>query len=152
MRIVLCKGQILGPISGADETLVTYAIQLQKAGHSVSVLLMYLHSADDQYYQRLLNAGVPVSWIASKLAHTSLGTGRKLAYKIFQRFPSSKRLIRRRAQRVVTSMAARCYQQCRDHFEQQNADLMHIITPDPSAMVMIRAGYDAGIPVIYQDL
>jgi glycosyltransferase involved in cell wall biosynthesis len=152
MRIVLCKGQILGPISGADETLVTYAIQLQKAGHSVSVLLMYLHSADDQYYQRLLNAGVPVSWIASKLAHSSLGTGRKLAYKISQRFPSSKRLIRRRAQRVVTGMAARCYQQCRDHFEQQNADLMHIITPDPSAMVMIRAGYDAGIPVIYQEL
>jgi glycosyltransferase involved in cell wall biosynthesis len=29
---------------------------------------------------------------------------------------------------------------------------MHIITPDPSAMVMIRAGYDAGIPVIYQEL
>jgi len=38
MRIVLCKGQVLGPISGADETLVTYAVELQKAGHSVSVL------------------------------------------------------------------------------------------------------------------
>jgi glycosyltransferase involved in cell wall biosynthesis len=152
MRIVLCKGQILGPISGADETLVTYAIQLQKAGHSVSVLLMYLPSANDQYYQRLLSAGVPVSWIASKFAHTSLGTGRKLAYKMFQAFPSSKPLIRRRAQRVVTSMATRYAQQCREHFEQQNADLIHIITPDPSAMVMIRAGHEAGIPVIYQEL
>jgi glycosyltransferase involved in cell wall biosynthesis len=29
---------------------------------------------------------------------------------------------------------------------------MHIITPDPSAMVMIRAGHDARIPVIYQEL
>jgi glycosyltransferase involved in cell wall biosynthesis len=152
MRIALCKGQILGPISGSDETLVTYAVQLQKAGHSVSVLLMYLHSAEDQYYQRLLNAGVPVSWIASKLAHTSLGTGRKLGYRMFQIFPSAKQLIRRRAQRVVTGMAARYYQQCRDYLEQQNADLMHIITPDPGAMVMIRAGYDAGIPIIYQEL
>ena len=152
MRIVLCKGQILGPISGADETLVTYAIQLQKAGHSVSVLLMYLPSAADQYYQRLLNAGVPLSWIASKFAHTSLGTGRKLAYKMFQAFPASKPLIRRRAQQVVTGMASRYAQQCREYFEQQNADLIHIITPDPSAMVMIRAGYDAGIPVIYQEL
>ena len=152
MRIVLCKGQILGPISGADETLVSYAIQLQRAGHSVSVLLMYLPSAADQYYQRLLNAGVPVSWIASKLAHTSLGTGRKLAYKMFRAFPSSKQLIRRKAQQVVTGMATRYAQQCREYFEQQNADLIHIITPDPSAMVMIRAGYDAGIPVIYQEL
>ena len=152
MRIVLSKGQILGPISGADETLVTYAIQLQKAGHRVSVLLMYLPSAVDQYYQRLLNAGVPVSWIASKFAHTSLGTGRKLAYKMFRAFPSSKPMIRRRAQQVVTGMAARYAQQCREYFEQQNADLIHIITPDPSAMVMIRAGHDAGIPVIYQEL
>lgn len=152
MRIVLCKGQILGPISGSDETLVTYAIQLQKAGHSVSVLLMYLCSAEDQYYQRLLNAGVPVSWIASKLAHTSLGTGRKLVYKMFAIFPSAKQLIRRRALSVVTGMASRYYRQCRDYLEQQNADLMHIITPDPSAMVMIRAGYDAGVPVIYQEL
>ena len=152
MRIVLCKGQILGPISGADETLVTYAIQLQKAGHSVSVLLMYLPSEADSYYQRLLSAGVPVSWIASKFAHTSLGTGRKLAYKMFRAFPASKPMIRRRAQQVVTGMATRYAQQCREHFEQQNADLIHIITPDPSAMVMIRAGFDAGIPVIYQEL
>jgi glycosyltransferase involved in cell wall biosynthesis len=152
MRIVLCKGQILGPISGSDETLVTYALQLQKAGHCVSVLLMYLYSTEDPYYQRLLNAGVPVSLIASPLAHTSLGTGRKLAYKMFEIFPSSKKIIRNRAQRVVTGMAARYYRQCREHLEQQHADLMHIITPDPNAMVMIRAGYDAGIPVIYQEL
>jgi len=152
MRIVLCKGQILGPISGADETLVTYAVQLQKAGHSVSVLLMYRTTKDDPYSHRLLNTGVPVSWIASKLAHTSLGTGRKLGRKLFGIFPSSKKLIRERTRRVVTGMASRNYQQCRDYLEQQHADLMHIITPDPSAMVMIRAGYDAGIPVIYQEL
>ena len=152
MRIVLCKGQILGPISGADETLVTYAVQLQKAGHCISVLLMYRSSKDDPYFQRLLDAGVPVSWIASRLAHTSLDTGRKLGQKIFGVFPSSKQLLRKRTLRVVTGMASRHYKQCRAYLEQQNADLMHIITPDPSAMVMIRAGYDAGIPVIYQEL
>jgi glycosyltransferase involved in cell wall biosynthesis len=143
---------MLGPISGSDETLVTYAVQLQKAGHSVSVLLMYLHSAEDQYYKRLLEAGVPVSWMASNLARTSLGTGRKLAYKMFRMFPSSEQLIRKRALGIVTGIAARHYEQCREHLKQQNADLIHIITPDPGAMVMIRAGYDAGIPVIYQEL
>src|SRR6267154_6516854 len=152
MRIVLCKGQIYGPISGSDETLVTYASQLQKAGHDVSVLLMYLHAEEDQYYQRLLEAGVPVSWIASNLAHTSMSAGRTLAYKIFNTFPASRRFIRRRTLRLVTGMATRYYKQCREVMERQKPDLIHVMTPDPSAMVMIQAGHDAGIPVIYQEL
>lgn len=152
MRIVLCKGQVLGPISGADETLVTYAVQLQKAGHSVSVLLMYHSAKDDPYSRRLLTSGVPVSWIASKFAHRSLGTARKLGRRLLGTFPSSRQLIRDSGQRVVTGMASRHYQKCRDYLKEQNADLMHIITPDPNAMVMIRAAYDAGVPVIYQEL
>ncbi|MDX6575485.1 MAG: hypothetical protein QOE96_1438 [Blastocatellia bacterium] len=152
MRILLCKGQIYGPISGSDETLVTYASQLQKAGHDVSVLLMYLHAEEDQYYQRLLEAGVPVSWIASNLAHTSMGAGRKLAYKIFDTFPSSRQFIRRRTLRLVTGLAMRHYKQCREFMESQEAELIHVMTPDPSAMVMIQAAHDTGIPVIYQEL
>jgi glycosyltransferase involved in cell wall biosynthesis len=152
MRILLCKGQIFGPISGSDETLVTYASQLRKAGHEVSVLLMYLHVEEDQYYQRLLEADVNVSWIASNLAHTSLGAGRTLAYKLFKAFPRSKRLIRRRSLPLVTGLAARNYQQCREFMDRLKPDVIHVITPDPSAMIMIRAGNESGIPVIYQEL
>lgn len=152
MRILLCKGQIYGPISGSDETLVTYASQLQKAGHDVAVLLMYLHAEEDQYYQRLLEAGVPVSWIASNLAHTSMGAGRKLAYKMFNAFPGSRGFIRRKTLRLVTGLATRHYRQCREFMAKQKADLIHVMTPDASAMVMIQAGHDAGIPVIYQEL
>src|SRR5882762_2438658 len=152
MRIILCKGQICGPISGSDETLVTYASQLQKAGHDVSVLLMYLHAEEDQCYQRLLEAGVPVSWIASNLAHSSMSAGRRLAYKMFSTFPGSRQFIRRRTLRLVTGLATRHYRQCREFMEKQNADLIHVMTPDPSAMVMIQAGHDAGIPVISQEL
>ncbi|MDQ5846816.1 MAG: glycosyltransferase [Acidobacteriota bacterium] len=152
MRIILCKGQIYGPISGSDETLVTYASQLQKAGHDVSVLLMYLHADEDQYYQRLLEAGVPVSWIASNLAHTSMGAGRKLAYKMFNTFPASQRFIRQRALRVVTGLARRHYRRCRGFIESQKPDVIHVMTPDPSAMIMIQAGHEAGVPIIYQEL
>ena len=113
---------------------------------------MYRSAKSDPYAQRLFDSGVPVSWMASKLAHRSLGTARKLGRKLLGSFPSSKQIIRNSAQRVVTGMAGRNYEQCRDYLKQQNADLMHIITPDPSAMVMIRAGYDAGVPVIYQEL
>jgi glycosyltransferase involved in cell wall biosynthesis len=152
MRILLCKGQIYGPISGSDETLVTYASQLQKAGNQVSVLLMYLHAEEDQYYQRLLEAGVPVSWIASNLAHTSMGAGRKLAYKIFNTFPGSQRFIRQRTLRVVTGLARRHYRRCREFIKSQNPDVIHVMTPDPSAMIMIQAGHEAGVPIIYQEL
>lgn len=152
MRVLLCKGQIYGPISGSDETLVTYATQLRRAGHDVSVLLMYLHAEEDQYYQRLLEADVPVSWIASNLAHTSMVAGRKVAYKIFNTLPSSKQFIRRRSLRVVTELAKRNYQQCRGLIEKQRPDVIHVMTPDPSAMVMIQAGHDVGVPVVYQEL
>jgi glycosyltransferase involved in cell wall biosynthesis len=152
MRILLCKGQIYGPISGSDETLVTYASQLQRAGHDVSVLLMYLHAEEDQYYQRLLEAGVPVSWIASNLAHTSMGAGRKLAYKIFNAFPASQQFIRRRTLKVVTQLVSRYESRCRDFMEQLKPDVIHVMTPDPSAMVMIRAAHHARIPVFYQEL
>src|SRR6266478_7465302 len=131
MKVILCKSHFDGPISGADETLVTYAAHLRKAGESVSVLLMYLHAEEDQYYQRLLEADVPVSWIASNLAQTSLGAGRKLAYKMFNTFPGSRRFIRRRTLRLVTGLATRHYRQCREFMEKQNADLIHVMTPDP---------------------
>lgn len=152
MRILLCKGQIFGPISGSDETLVTYASQLQKAGHQVSVLLMYLHAEEDQYYQRLVECGVPVSWIASNLAHSSMGAGRKLAYKLFNTFPGSRRFIRQRALKVVTGLARRHYRRCCDFIQSQNPDVIHVMTPDPSAMIMIQAAHEAGVPIIYQEL
>ena len=49
-------------------------------------------------------------------------------------------------------MATRYYSQCRDFLETPKPDLVHVMTPDAGAMVMIRAGHDAGIPVIYQEL
>ena len=152
MKIILCKSQLDGPISGADETLITYAAQLQKAGQSVSVLLMYLHAEEDQYYQRLLECGVPVYWIASNIAQTSLGAGRRLASRMFYSFPGSKQFIRRKTQPLLTAMATRYHRQCRNFLDQHKPDLVHVMTPNAGALVMIRAGHDAGIPVIYQEL
>ena len=41
---------------------------------------------------------------------------------------------------------------CRNALEQRPADLIHVMTPNPGAAVMIRAGHAAGIPVLYQEL
>lgn len=152
MKITLCKSHLDGPISGADETLVTYAGQLRKAGMSVSVLLMYLHAEEDQYYQRLLESDVPVSWIASNLTQSSLGAGRKFASRVFYNFPGSKEFVRRRTQPVLTAMANRYYSPCCDFLEREKPDLVHVMTPNAGASVMIRAAHNAGIPIIYQEL
>jgi glycosyltransferase involved in cell wall biosynthesis len=151
MKIVLSKGQILGPISGADEILVSYAIQLHRVGHTVSVLLMYRHSTQDQYYTRLVDAGVPVFYIGSNLSQASLGFSRRVLRRLFQKFPISEKFIRRGSQPVITHLATNYYSQCLKRLEQLKADVLHVITPDPSAMVMIRAAHAAGIPVIYQE-
>src|SRR5882672_1730597 len=134
MKILLCKSYLVGATSGADETLVTYAAQLQKAGQAVSVLLMYLHAEEDQYYQRLLESNVPVSWIASNLAKSSVGAGRRLASRMFYSFPGSKPFIRRKTQPLLNAMASRYYRPCRDFLESQAPDLVHVMTPDASAM------------------
>src|SRR5258706_12669189 len=139
MKIILCKSHLDGPISGADETLVTYAAQLQKAGESVSVLLMYLHAEEDQYYQRLLESNVPVSWIASNLARSSLGAGRKIASRMFYAFPGSKPFFRRQTQPVLTAMATRYYSQCHDFLEKQKPDLETVMKRYARAMAMMRA-------------
>src|SRR5207237_3566588 len=43
-------------------------------------------------------------------------------------------------------------QPCRAYFKRCPADLLHVLTPDSGAVVMIRAGVAAGIPVFYQEL
>src|ERR1043166_257429 len=144
MKIILCKSHFDGPISGADETLVTYAAQLRKAGQSASVLLMYLHAEEDQYYQRLLEADVPVSWIASNLTQNSFGAGRKLANRMFYTFPASKNFVRRKTQPMLTTLAEGYARACRDFFATEQPDLIHVMTPNAGATVMIRAAYDAG--------
>src|SRR5215210_8460600 len=98
MRIVFGKGVFHGPISGADEILTANATQLQQAGHSVSVLLMYPHALSDQYYLRLREAGVSVASVAPQSVHISLNAGRKLARRLLEVFPSSQSVLRRKAQ------------------------------------------------------
>lgn len=152
MNILLFKGQFLGPISGADETLVTYATQMKLAGYDVSVLLMYPQTSNDHYYARLRQAGVPVASIAPASARTTLQAGRKVARSLLRAFPFSQPLVRRNAQNVATNIANCYYDACLLYLRRHKPSLVHVMTPDPSAEVMIRASHGAAIPVIYQEL
>jgi glycosyltransferase involved in cell wall biosynthesis len=151
MKVLFCKGQTMGPISGADELLVTYATRLLGAGVNVSVLLMFSQTGD-AYHDRLRHAGVPVMGIAEGAAVKALRAGRRLASRLLKAIPSTQRLIRRGGHRVSGGMAERYYVRCREEIARHSPDLIHVITPDPASLVFIRAGHDLGIPVLYQEV
>jgi len=142
----------MGPISGADETLVTYATQLKLAGHDPSVLLVHPPAHNDQYYVRLINARVPVSSIAPASTSATLAAGRSLLSRINRVLPFSKHLLRNNAQKITSGIIGRYFQACREYFERCDAALIHVVTPDPNAMLIVRAGHAAGVPVLYQEL
>lgn len=141
----------MGPISGADEILVTYATRLQRAGVNVSVLLMFPHP-DDTYYDRLRRAGVPVTGVAQGAAVTAMQAGRRLASKLLTAIPPAQQIIRRGSRKVSGGVAERNYPRCREEIARLRPDVMHVITPDPAAVVFIRAGHDLGVPVLYQEV
>lgn len=146
MKVILCKGRFAGPISGADETVVAYAIHLKSAGFDVAVAVLFPFAADDPYVRRLREAGVRIDCVEQR----SLAA--KLMLYVKRRVPHVPPRIRRVLQQTALGVSYQCVRQCREYFENSHADLVHVVTPDPGAMAMIRAAHEARIPVLYQEL
>lgn len=156
LRIALCKSNFQGPISGADETLVTYAIELHRAGHDVNVVLLYPFSENDNYAKRLLTAGVRIrviaehAWVFSVLQLLRrVATHFLFIFVLLSRFPGH---VRRIWQSILGLISGIYYDQCVSHFEHGGYDLLHVVTPDAGTGVVVRAAKVAGVPVLYQEL
>jgi glycosyltransferase involved in cell wall biosynthesis len=66
--------------------------------------------------------------------------------------PRSEAGLRRIWQVLIDLISRFHYKDCRAFFTQSDYDLLHVFTPDTGAMLMIRAGREAGIPVLYHEL
>lgn len=156
MKIALCKTAFAGPVSGADETLVTYATALQQTDNDVQVVLLYRCAEDDQYYVRLKNAGVPVVFLVRRsLLFNLLRVMRDLlASALFFVFlvPQAKNILRRTWQALIAFLTRPRYRICQEFLSETRPDVVHVFTPDTGAMLMIRAGHGLGIPVLYHEL
>ena len=156
MKIALCKTSFAGPVSGADETLVTYAIALHESGQNVQVVLLYRCPEDDWYYVRLKNAGVPVAFVVRRSLFFDLlrMTRDLLASALFIVFliPRAKDALRRIWQSLMAFLTWPRYRVCREFLSIARPDVVHVFTPDTGATLMIRAGHDLGIPVLYHEL
>ena len=156
MKIALCKSRLAGPVSGADETLVTYAVQLRDAGHDVEVVTLFPCSARDPYHRRLVSAGIPIvviverAWMFSALQMArSLATHALFVFVLFYSFADHARSL----WTTILHLVSGCYaKRCRSFFERHRYEAVHILTPDAGTPVLIRACRAAGLPTLYQEL
>lgn len=156
MKIALCKSHFFGPVSGADEILVSYAVSLHQAGHDVVVVLLYKPAQNDRFSRRLRQAGVPVvNVIERSLAFMILRGLRGLLSSfllLFLLIPRSEAGLRKIWQVLLDVISRVHYKNCRAHFAQSDYDVLHVFTPDTGATLLIRAGKEAGIPVLYHEM
>jgi len=152
MKIVFCKTGFAGPISGADEIAVMYALELKRAGHSTALLLVHPPAQDDSLAVRLREANVPITALASPAFSASLATARKFAIRAMRAFKPAGKLILQRSRNVVFDLLQRYEDACCEYLMRERPDVVHVLTPDPGAMMLIRAAHKTGVPVIYQEV
>ena len=152
MKILFSKSSFAGPISGADEIAITYAVELKAAGHSTGVLLVHPPSGGDPFAARLRAAEVPFAALASPAFSTSLAAGRKLAIRAMRTFSPARQLIRSRSRRLVFDLLQRYHDICCEYLRRNRPDVLHVMTPDPGAVMLIRAAHATGVPVVYQEV
>src|SRR5262245_22094817 len=101
MKIVFCKTGFAGPISGADEIAVMYAVELKRAGHPTAMLPVRPPASDDPLAARLRESNVPLPSLASPAFSASLATGRRLAIRAMRMVKPASRLIRTKSRNIV---------------------------------------------------
>src|SRR5215813_1001909 len=152
MKILFAKNSFAGPISGADEIAVNYAIELKVAGHQTGMLLVQPPYDSEPLVARLRAADVRVDTLASSAFSNSLGAGRRILIHAMDIFSPARDLILSKSRRVVFNLLQQYHSSCYEFLKRNKPDVLHVLTPDPGAIMLIRAAYDTGIPVIYQEV
>ena len=152
MNILFCKNNFAGPISGADEIALTYAIELKAAGHTTSILLVQPPSKNDPLAARLRAAGVPLDTLASAAFSTSLATARRFAIRAMRTFSPVSGLILSNSRKVVFNLLQQYHVACCEYLKRKRPDVVHVLTPDPGAVMLVRAAHETNIPVVYQEV
>lgn len=152
MKVLFCKNSFAGPLSGADEIVVTYALALKAAGYSTNVLLVNSPANSDPFAARLRAAGVPLDTLASTTFSASLAAGRKLAIRAMNAWTPTSGLIRSNSRKLVFDLLQRYQGACCSYLKRNRPDVVHVMTPDPGAVMLIRAAHESGIPIVYQEV
>jgi glycosyltransferase involved in cell wall biosynthesis len=138
LKIFLCKGSFFGPVSGADQMIVNYALHLKAAGHEPHVIITVPFARDDQYLKRLTAAGIPVVALGRLTSYRARLVVRRLALALpFLKFLEKYR-----------DWEAAVYRTAVAYLRAQRPDVLHVIA---EGGLYIRAAHAAGVPVVYQE-
>jgi glycosyltransferase involved in cell wall biosynthesis len=66
-------------------------------------------------------------------------------------FTPASNLIRSNSRKVVFDLLQRYHGACCEFLKRTRPDIIHVLTPDPGAVMLIRAASQSGIPVVYQE-
>ena len=124
MKILFCKNNFAGPISGADEIALTYAIELRAAGHDTGILLVQPPSKDDPLAARLRATEVPLDTLASTAFSTSLAAARRFAIRAMQTFPPVSGLILSNSRKVVFNLLQQYHVACCEYLKRTRPDVV----------------------------
>src|SRR2546423_9731497 len=105
MNVLFCKNSFAGPISGADEIVVNYAVGLKAEGHKSAVLLVHPPAADDPLAARLPDAGVPLSSLSSSKFTASLAAVLQLPTRALLAFSPARRMTRTNSRTLASDLA-----------------------------------------------
>jgi glycosyltransferase involved in cell wall biosynthesis len=152
MKILFGKNTFGGPISGADEIAVTYAIELKKAGYQTSMLLVQPPRKNDPLAARLRAADVQLDALASRAFSSSLAAARVLAIRAMRTFSPASGLILSNSRKVVFNLLQQYHDACCAYLKRARPDVIHVLTPDSGAVMLIRAAHESNIPVVYQEV
>ncbi len=67
-------------------------------------------------------------------------------------FSPASKLIRTKSRNVVFDLMQRYHQRCCDYLKRERPDVLHVLTPDSGAMMLIRAAHASNVPVVYQEV
>ena len=152
MKILFAKSSFAGPISGADEIVANYAVEMKKSGHQTEILLVHSPEPGNPQLAYLKNLQIPVSILASSAFSTSLAIGRKAALELIRAVSPASRTIQSISRKIVFNLLQRYHNKCCEYLRSHRPDVVHVVTPDPGAVMLIRAAHTVGVPVVYQEV
>ena len=135
---------------------MTYAISLRRAGYDVEVVLLYKPPDTDRFCRRLRQAKVPiVNVIDRSIAFMIMRGLRSLVSSfllLFLLIPRSEASLRKIWQMLLRPGRPGSLQALLRLLVCVDYDLLHVFTPDTGATLFIRAGKEAGVPVLYHEM
>jgi glycosyltransferase involved in cell wall biosynthesis len=129
-------------IDGAAQILLGYARNVNKVNYTPTVVFIHSFSKNNQYLKELIRAGIPVLSLTHHPLYYLLRIGRLCRNIVAKVIPKLDPIS---WDDIVLKFLSY-------YLRHKKADILHVMRSDPGMPIAIKAGYKAGIPILYQEM